>query len=300
MPHSTQTEAPLASSLEEFEFTDGVDTLFIPLYTSQPIHTTDAGVTRAIVIIHGQNRNAGDYFDYAAEAVAGVDGIFIAAPKFATIDDSPSTGQLYWTSGWSQLNLSVPAAGPFRVSSGTAIDDICSTIRSSFPNVSEIVVAGYSAGGQLVTRYAATNTDADLVYLVGAPSSYLYMSATRYGTPAAGDNDYKYGLDNLSTTSYVDAVGAVALSSNFEQATVTTITGSLDNDPAHSSLDTSPEAEAQGANRLERMNFYEDHVVDVYGAGVLATHVFVEVSGVGHNAREILISDAGRTVLRGY
>lgn len=299
MPRAHRQEPYATRSLEEYEITVGADTLFLPLYTSQPIHASDASITRAIVIIHGQSRNADDYFDYVAEAVQGVAGIFVAAPQFAIIDDGPASGQLYWTSNWSQMDRSRVEAGPFRVSSGTVLDDIIATIRSSFPNATEVVIAGFSAGGQLVTRYAATNTEGDNVYLVGGPSSYLYMSATRYGPAFAGSNDYKYGLDNLNVTAYVNAVGAVALASNFQTARVTTLVGTLDNNPADASLDTSGEALAQGANRLERMNYYSDHLLAVYGASIYDTHTFGTVAGAAHNGRTVLNSVAAKAILRG-
>ena len=61
------------------------------------------------------------------------------------------------------------------------------------------MLAGFSAGGQLVQRYAAVGkgSDIDLRYVVGRPSSFLYFGAARpeATTGCADFNRWKYGLD---------------------------------------------------------------------------------------------------------
>lgn len=291
-----QAEARVTRTKERYSITQAGASLWLPVYTSQPIRKPDAKVQRAIVVVHGSSRNADDYFTYIADATKGLPGVFIAAPKFATDEDDTANGQLFWGSGWSQCDRSRTEAGPWRISSCAVIDDLVATIRRSFPNA-EVVIAGFSAGGQMVTRYAATNSDTRNTYLVGAPSSYLYMTEERAGQRCEGDNDYKYGLDNLGGTAYVAAVGADALRENFGNANVTTLVGSLDTDPLDDSLDQRCEAEAQGSQRVERMLNYQAHVASVYGTGT--PHAFGIVPGVGHSGRGVLTSAAARTVLRG-
>jgi hypothetical protein len=85
--------------------------------------------------------------------------------------------------------------------------------RRVLPNLSQIVLVGFSAGGQLVQRYAVVGRGEgafgrggiDLRYVVGSPSSYLYFTEDRprpeggfgpFAEAAAcpNFNPWKYGL----------------------------------------------------------------------------------------------------------
>lgn len=289
----------LVRTRQDFAISRDGSTRNVPVYTSQPIETSDPSVTRAVLVIHGRSINADDYFDAIASAIAGNEGFFIAAPEFATADEDPGATQLYWGPGWAECDRSDPEAGRFRISSCEVLDEIITVIRSSFPNVKEVVVAGFSAGGQLVTRYAATNADARLSYLVGAPSSYLYWNDERPGPRCRGDNEYKYGLERLSGTSYMEEVGAETMKANFSAARVLTIVGGDDDDPESSSLDTRCEADAQGSDRVERWQNYRDHLEAVFGPAIFERHPFVEVAGIAHDGQAMLNSEPAREWLNG-
>ena len=81
--------------------------------------------------------------------------------------------------------------------------------RDRFPALKEVVVAGHSAGGQLVQRYAVVGRpaarSAGLRFVVSNPSSYLYFSDERpqgdgrFAAPSDAAvcpqyNRWKYGL----------------------------------------------------------------------------------------------------------
>src|SRR5262249_56900341 len=76
--------------------------------------------------------------------------------------------------------------------------------RSRFPRLETVILAGFSAGGQVVQRYAVvghgeTALDAAGIrvrYVVSDPSSYLYFSAGRpvHDPSCARENAWKYGF----------------------------------------------------------------------------------------------------------
>ena len=67
------------------------------------------------------------------------------------------------------------------------MDDLLRTLanKRTFPNLTKIVVAGHSAGGQFATRYAMANKVHDTLngvavsYVVANPSSYAWPVADR-------------------------------------------------------------------------------------------------------------------------
>ena len=122
----------------------------------------DADVTRAIIVVHGTNRNGNDYFERAvaaADAMGLEELTLVVAPTFQTIDDGPRSDEPYWTSGgWKRGHLSSSSGPTPRVSSYAAIDRILGIVtdRTRFPAVEDVVVTGHSAGGQVAHRFAAT------------------------------------------------------------------------------------------------------------------------------------------------
>ena len=136
---------------------------YLPVYSTHLLSEGHAGVTRGLIVIHGNTRDADTYFE---------------------------TGVLAATS-------------------------------SRFPAMEEIVVAGHSAGGQVVHRYAATTehtaTDSGVAfrYVVTNPSTYLYLGPRRedaeggFTVPDTGCDDYDewhYGLQDRN--SYADRLEA--------------------------------------------------------------------------------------------
>lgn len=226
---------------------------------------------------------------------------------------------LYWTSsGWKKGNLSQSSnknPRPFTVSSFAAVDQIIERLADiqAFPGIARVVVAGHSAGGQFVNRYAAggwsqatlagARPDLSFRYIVTNPSSYLYVSPERaedgaedvFSVPDAqscpGYNDYKYGLQDLN--SYMSAVGADVIKQRYQSRRVVTFLGWNDNDPDHSSLDKSCSGLFQGDHRRERGEIHFNHIQKEFGAQVLDRHRLDYVPGVGHTGRGMFQSDCG-------
>jgi pimeloyl-ACP methyl ester carboxylesterase len=306
-PTSTTAAPALVRSLASFGITRSGSTLSVPVYVSQPLTVPDARVTRAVVVLHGLSRNVEGYWDSAAAGLKGAPGVLLVAPLFATSSDSPATTQLYWTSsGWPKGNLSESSGRPWRISSYGVLDEMIARLRSTFGSLRTVVVIGHSAGGQFVQRYAAASADAGLRFVVMNPGSYLYVSPERpdgnggFAVPAPaprGYDDYKYGLQNMSNTSYMASIGAAALRSRYQAAHVRYLLGELDTNPDDPDLDTSASAMVQGAHRLQRGEYFFSYLGFTFGSSIYERHELVLVPGVAHTASGMFRSAAGRAAM---
>jgi len=290
-------------------------------------------VQRAVVLVHGTNRNAAQAYDNLrdAAAVAGVqDGTaLLVAPQFLIEEDitlhALASDVLFWSEpGWKEGDrsaITVEHPRPDGLSSFAIMDSILYRIASRNPNLQTIVLAGHSAGGQFVQRYAAGNTmeqwlqsefGVSVQYVVANPSSYLYFNAkrARAGTtdvfevpPAPARqacpdyNRYKYGL--LQLNPYMASLSVDAIKSQYASRRVTVLLGELDADPADPSMDMSCAANFQGDHRLERGQIFRNHLVEAFGSSVLSSHRFEVIPGVGHSSSGMFTSECGASVLYG-
>src|SRR4051794_16198045 len=182
----------------------------------------------------------------------------------------------HWSdSGWVRGD----AAAGSSLSSYAVVDEMVARLATPgrFPNLTRIIIAGHSAGGQFTHRYAAANgqdginVSIPMRYVVANPSSYLYIDGARphtdgsagFGEPygfactwnvfdprctgfgnaplcISSYNDWHYGFDDMS--GYAASMGASALKARLLGRQVFLLLGTLDNDPNHPELDTSCEA----------------------------------------------------------
>lgn len=278
------------------------------VYRTYALDTTNDRVTRALVVVHGVRRNADGYFRtgvasaFLADALADT---VVIAPRFASNDgqdcrDSLAADEINWScpvDGWRSGGASRTEA------SLTAFDLMDALLRAlaakrAFPHLKAVVVAGHSAGGQYVGRYAmASRAHEALVagglsvtYVVSNPSSYTYLDADR---PVAGTVDVKPYRDGRNCTTYDRwpyGLGARSgygarltddqLRKQLAARPVTYLLGELDTLPL-ANFDASCPAMAQGGSRLARGQAFHAYVNQRYGAD----HGLIVVSLCGHNAR---------------
>ncbi len=297
--------------------------LKIPYYSNYQLSNSNNNVAKAIIVIHGNNRDAGNYFTNMTIAASmrptETDSTMIIAPQFLTEDDinsfSLDSEHLYWSSGgWksgsnSKDNLTNPR--PERIPSYAVLDTIMLRLAQNFPNLKSIVFTGHSAGGQLTNRYLATTPVVDTLcnfyevstkFLVANPSSYLYMDNQRRvsetinqfevpNTSCTTYNEWKYGLENMYT--YPSNVGVDSIRVRMERNQVVYLLGENDNDPNSSSLDLSCEAMLQGDHRLERGTIFFNHLINFYGNSILNKHYLDTVPNVGHSNLSMYTSEKG-------
>lgn len=306
------------------------------VYRTYPLGVPNAGVHRALIMVHGALRNADHYFRTATGAafIAGALGdTVIIAPAFHSNDghdckDALVPHEVNWSCGHDAWKPGGDASSNPELSSFDFIDTILKRLSDKrvFPNLASIVVAGHSAGGQFVERYAMANRvhetlGVTLSYVVANPSSYAWPDATRPlpvddGAPAnavAGWNEeaphtkfsfgpfdatkapaydlWPYGLEKR-TGRYTAALGDDQLKKQLAARPTTYLLSQVDTLPL-GGFDNSPNAMAQGATRRARGEAFVKYITENLGA----KPAVMIVPECGHNDRCVFTTDAVLPVL---
>src|SRR5262249_55358371 len=127
------------------------------IYRTRSLDARNENVRRALIMIHGTNRNADHYFSagVAATFLAGaLDASVVISPRIASAagncHDTLAENEVSWScTGDSWRSGGVSASHP-DLTSFDFIDQVLKKLASKnvFPNLRAIVVAGHSAGGQ--------------------------------------------------------------------------------------------------------------------------------------------------------
>jgi pimeloyl-ACP methyl ester carboxylesterase len=198
--------------------------------------------------------------------------------------------------------------------------------KKIFPNLTAIVVAGHSAGGQFVSRYEMANRVQDnlgvaVSYVVANPSSYAWPDATRvlpvddgsvesavaswkeetphtkfsYGPfDSAKVPDYDrwpYGLENR-TGGYTEKMSDEELKKQLVSRNTTYLLSQVDTLPL-GGFDGSPSAMAQGATRRARGEAFVKYINEQLGAKSKA----IIIPECGHNDRCVYTTDSALSVI---
>ena len=286
------------------------------IYTSHSLETSNTNITRALIVVHGQGRNAGDYFRTALAAafLAGaLDDTVVISPRFASNDghgcrDTLAAGEVNWRCVGDSWRSGAAAVGDDKLTSYDFADEILRKLarKEGFPNLKAIVLTGHSAGGQYVARYMMTNRIHEtlglpVTYVVSNPSSYAYLDANR---PAPGGefrpygdarncttyDHWPYGLEGRS--GYAARLTGEQLKGQIVSRPVVYLLSELDTLPL-AGFDSSCPAMAQGPTRLARGQSYAAYVNGKYGA----KHTTTVVPLCGHNARCVYTSDPALGIL---
>ncbi|HEU5158227.1 MAG TPA: alpha/beta hydrolase [Streptosporangiaceae bacterium] len=273
----------------------------LALFSSVPLDRVPPETSEAVVIVHGALRNAGDYYRVIVAADPGARHRVVVAPQFLTEADLRTgprgSDLLSWgTEEWK--------GGLGRVSSFAVLDELLGVL-GDVPGLRRITLAGNSAGGQLVNRYAAVGRGPDTVpvpvrFVVANPSTYLYFDRTR-PTPsgfAAHDDprvdEWRYGFGG-KPPGYVRE-SPDEYFERYIDRDVTYLLGAEDRDPGAVLLEVHPAALAQGRTRRERGERYHEYLRRRAGRPI---HRLVLIEGVGHDASAVFTSAAGRECLFG-
>ncbi|HEY9270950.1 alpha/beta fold hydrolase [Achromobacter sp.] len=300
----------------------------MPVYANRDLGRDDLrNIKQVVVVIHGVKRDADRYYESVAALLAHnperARDTLILAPRFSGAIDSGFGGMAAWRkASWEDGEDSVQATGrPAPVSSFQVLDDLLRSLddRKRLASLAGIVLAGHSAGGQLVQRYAVLNNidgplrrdGLALRYVIANPSSYLYLSNERPRADGKGYapyergicptyNQYKYGPDKLPA--YSRETDESKLFVRYAARDVTYLLGGADNNPEDRLLDKTCGAEAQGATRLARGTGYVqyEHILAARGAKPVTLHRRAfEVAGIGHNSKNMFGSACGTRALLG-
>ncbi|WP_422088190.1 hypothetical protein [Variovorax sp.] len=298
---------------------------------------TAAGPTKALIAMHGHSRDANKTFEATLRTVrnAGTLGdTLVIAPLFQVPADkaaagrcntpglpAPQSGDLLWTCG-SWLEGGRSASGS-RIGSFAVMDALVAELVQRWPGLRTITIAGFSAGGQFVQRYAAfaqiggtagTLGKVAVRYVVADPSTWLYFDPVRPqfatdGTSVAGFavpdatacpemNRWKYGTDDLPAHLGRSAEQARR---QYAEADISYLEGALDSNDAKGTayrvLDRSCAALAQGSFRLQRGLAYAQYDRAVLAPG--KQRQVVVVPGCAHDVACVFPSEAARAALIG-
>ncbi len=296
------------------------------IYTSHPLDKRNDRIHRALIMVHGTNRNADHYFATAMAAafLAGaVDDAVVIAPHLIACADKPDTNEVVWSCGGDSWRSGGASTSHPDLNSFDFADQILRKLanKNVFPNLQAIVVAGHSAGGQFVTRYEMSNRIHDTLgvpvsYVVANPSSYSWPVAMR--PTAGGDaepadakdgwksdaahtnftfasydsaqcatyNRWPFGLENR-VSGYTAKMSDEQLKKQLVSRPTTYLLGQVDTLPL-GGFDSSCGAMAQGPTRRARGEAFVKYVNETLGA----KHKAIIVSECGHNDRCVYTTDA--------
>ena len=199
---------------------------WVPAYSTVGLSSAsnNSGIKTALIIVHGLGRDADNYFGWAMSAATSLPGGLtrhaVIAPWFAP-SAQPSGGSTKWIEAQAECGSGVGKSLSWASASGNpqswlscgdaqttggvygscdVLDALLQQLRDGklLPDLELVTLAGFSAGGQLVHRYAflsgsgSDNTDQvvgnDALYdasvgavrfVVSDPSTYLYHDAKR-------------------------------------------------------------------------------------------------------------------------
>jgi pimeloyl-ACP methyl ester carboxylesterase len=286
------------------------------VYASYPLNVRNDAIRRALIMVHGTNRNADHYFD-----------TIVVAPHLIIASDQKAENEVAWPGGGDSWRSGGMSPSNTELSSFDVADELLRTFanKNLFPNMKAIVVTGHSAGGQYATRYAMANKVHDslgvpVTYVVANPSSYAWPDATRTlpqedAEPAAAKDGWSLTPDTAAHTKFsygpFDAVAKKCPNFNrwplgLENRTgytakmtddqlkkqlvarpTTFLVGQVDTLPL-GGFDSSCSAMAQGPTRRSRGEAFVKFINERLGA----KHAIQVVSECGHNDRCIFTTDA--------
>jgi pimeloyl-ACP methyl ester carboxylesterase len=293
------------------------------IYRSHSLDRRNDRIRTALVMVHGTNRNPDHYFATATAAafLAGaLDDAVVVAPRIASSDgschDALAENEISWSCGGDSWRSGGAAASHKDLSSFDFMDAILKKLanRSVFPNLTAIVVAGHSAGGQFVARYEMANRVHETLgvpvsYVVANPSSYAWPDPTRplpvddaspenavlgwkaetphvnfsygpyAGAACAGYDRWPAGLTQR-TAGYTRDMADEQLKKQLASRPTTYLLSQVDTLPL-GGFDSSCSAMAQGATRRARGEAYARFVNEHLGA----RHAVMIVPECGHNDR---------------
>jgi pimeloyl-ACP methyl ester carboxylesterase len=159
------------------------------VYSTHSLDARNAAITRALIMVHGANRNADHYFETATAAgfLAGaLYNTIIIAPHFIATPEKPQENELLWPERGGNWRSGGASPTNTAITSFDFVDEIVRKLsnKTTFPTLLKIVVAGHSAGGQFATRYEMANKvhgtpGVSISYVVANPSTYAWPVAVR-------------------------------------------------------------------------------------------------------------------------
>lgn len=303
-----ETKTPCTNASEEclqqIEISEGISFEF---YSSYDIISDSeyiwADIEEVVIVVHGQNRNADEYFRFMTNAIGDIgnlDNTIVIAPYYRD-EANASDEELYWGSNWREGANS--ANSGVEISAFTVLDQIVNYLadKEKFPDLKEIKFAGHSSGATLVQHYAITNisesaySEYEFQYVVANNQYFYYPDGRRFNestgefyTPAdcTGYDFWPYGYE--TAPAYVEGMTREDLLQQQISRNTIYLLGTNDTQTEGSLNTTDCAAVLLGSNRLERgrniFNYFETFYPD-------NNQKIIEVPNIGHDANAMFNSE---------
>lgn len=238
----------------------------LDVYQSMPSDPPNISINQVVVVCHGLTDKP---------TTARQTGITMSEGNATT---TVVLAPHFVTHGWAEVTAATL----------NGLNAVFDHATSQYPGA-KLVLAGFSAGRQLVQRYCMAGEYASKLdrIIFGAPSTYAYFTDFRPfppGPSCSGFNSWKYGFDGVEDATETSMTQVSANLEHYLQTPVHMMVGSLDNNPDFKALDKSCAAEAQGDSHMSRMSAYFDYVKN-QGA---TAHTYEVVPDVGHSLPGVL------------
>lgn len=282
----------------------------MPIGTTPDWDNPHPGITRAVILLHGLNRDAAraaDHLRAASDASRTPSAAtLLIVPQFLADIDMTEFGLPPSTLHWSPhlWPHGAPAVGPAPISSFEILDAILTRLadRARFPALRHVVLAGHSAGGQMTQLYAVVGKGDQrlraagiaLRFVIANPSSWLWFGDARPDpNPACPDfNRWLYGL--TAPPPYV-VQPTDSLEKRYLAHDAIYLIGERDRNPADPSLDRSCSAMTQGPHRFGRaMQFMFN--LELRQPNQVYHRLFI-IRDVGHDPARMFTSRCGLAAL---
>ena len=240
-------------------------------WADHPLDAVDTNVEHAVVVVHGVSggmKDGAGRIRRLLSARRDTSKVYFVSPNIVvpmlrdpgdkkkvvvSMTEEEKKKIVYWKRGTWQGGGDSPVAEGF--SSYDALDRIFEKLndKALFPALKTVLICGYSAGGQVVSRYVALSPirpreGLQLSFAAGAPSTWF-----RYFDR---DTRWIYGLKNRNR--YAAKVSEEQIMKNLSSRWCLCFCGTRDVLPKW--LDVHPEANAQGPNRFERFKNFCDYI----------------------------------------
>jgi len=237
---------------------------------NRAVDTPGADIERAVIVIHGSGRDANRFLDVVwndADAFGVDDTTMVIAPLFNQEGDFRLGDTFYWSGNWRWAGLDIEFG---EVTSYELIDELIEELLEHQPNLTDVTVVGHSAGGQLVTRYAAATTmpevaafkQVDIKFIVSAAGTFMYPTEERSvpTTECPTFDHFRFGLVDHESNPYMGARTKDELRTALFERNIEYIVGEHDDQPGDEDWqEENCEETVQGLDRKSRMQDFTAH-----------------------------------------
>ena len=212
-------------------------------YSNYPLYPDNArweALKTAIIVVHGANRNANEYYAWLNNSLQETeltDETILISPLFK-VEEEAETGEMYWSgNNWREgdPNISVSSLSSFEV-----IDSLVAQLgnNSIFPNLERVIVTGHSSGALFSYLYGAANrmesslSSLNFQYIIANSQYFYYPDEQRYSTanqslytPTNCNGYTTWPLGYTNAPSYLDDLGQETLNDQLRNRNILYLLG---------------------------------------------------------------------------